>query len=445
LLVGHSAGKMISAIFFMNQKGEVLISRIYRDDISRGVANAFRLEVIGVSKDVRSPIKNIGSTSFMYIKTGGIYVVAVSRQNVDAAMVFEVLNCIVDIFKSYFEGNFDEEGIRNHFVLTYELLDEILDFGYPQNSNTDVLKLYITQGQSRIKISASDRKAQEKIAKINKQVTGAIPWRAADIKYRKNEIYIDVVESVNLLMSGEKNVLRADVSGKVTMKCVLSGMPECKFGMNDKVVLEKESKAGSSKKGSGIELDDVTFHQCVKLSKFDTDRTITFIPPDGEFELMKYRTTENINLPYKILPIVKEIGRSRVEASVTVKSNFHSQVFGTGVLIRIPVPKNTAVCHIISTIGRAKYIPEQEGIVWRIKKFPGNTEYTLRAEVELIASTSVEKKAWSRPPITMEFQVPMFTASGFHVRFLKVVEKSNYNTIKWVRYLTKAGNYQVRI
>lgn len=40
----------------------------------------------------------------------------------------------------------------------------------------------------------------------------------------------------------------------------------------------------------------------------------------------------------------------------------------------------------------------------------------------------------------------MFTASGLIVRFLKVFEKSNYHSIKWVRYLTKAnGGYQVRV
>lgn len=40
----------------------------------------------------------------------------------------------------------------------------------------------------------------------------------------------------------------------------------------------------------------------------------------------------------------------------------------------------------------------------------------------------------------------MFTASGLAVRFLKVFEKSNYNSVKWVRYLTKAnGTYQIRV
>lgn len=37
-------------------------------------------------------------------------------------------------------------------------------------------------------------------------------------------------------------VLSAHVSGRVVMKSYLSGMPECKFGMNDKIVIEKQGK-----------------------------------------------------------------------------------------------------------------------------------------------------------------------------------------------------------
>ena len=51
-------------------------------------------------------------------------------------------------------------------------------------------------------------------------------------------------------------MLRADVSGQVMMRCALSGMPECKFGMNDKIVLDKESRQGAPKRrGNGIEID----------------------------------------------------------------------------------------------------------------------------------------------------------------------------------------------
>lgn len=43
-----------------------------------------------------------------------------------------VLVQVVSLCKSYFGGEFSEQSIKNNFVLIYELLDEIMDFGYPQ-------------------------------------------------------------------------------------------------------------------------------------------------------------------------------------------------------------------------------------------------------------------------------------------------------------------------
>lgn len=79
------------------------------------------------------------------------------------------------------------------------------------------------------------------------------------------------------------------------MKSYLSGMPECKFGINDKIVMEAKGKGLSggsddpARSGKPVVvIDDCQFHQCVKLSKFETEHSISFIPPDGEFELMRY-------------------------------------------------------------------------------------------------------------------------------------------------------------
>jgi AP-2 complex subunit mu-1 len=63
-------------------------------------------------------------------------------------------------------------------------------------------------------------------------------------------------------------VLRNDVAGKVLMKCKLSDMPELRLGLNEA-------------------LEDVTFHQCVNLGAYEANKVVTFIPPDGEFELMR--------------------------------------------------------------------------------------------------------------------------------------------------------------
>lgn len=44
------------------------------------------------------------------------------------------------------------------------------------------------------------------------------------------------------LLSFAGSVLRCDVTGKILMKCFLSGMPDLKLGLNDKIGLEKESQ-----------------------------------------------------------------------------------------------------------------------------------------------------------------------------------------------------------
>ncbi|KAG2175992.1 hypothetical protein INT44_000471 [Umbelopsis vinacea] len=437
---------MISAFFIYNQKGEVLISRLYRHDLKRSVADIFRIQVIS-NTDVRSPIITLGSTSFFHVRHENLYIVAVTKWNANSALVFEFCYRVINIGRAYF-GKFDEEAVKNNFVVIYELLDEILDFGYPQNSETDTLKMYITT-----EVVKSER-AVEDSSKITIQATGATSWRRSDIKYRKNEAFIDVIESVNLLISNTGTVLRADVSGQILMRAYLSGTPECKFGLNDKLLLDKDAvtKSNPLRRPNAVEIDDCQFHQCVKLGKFDSDRTISFIPPDGEFELMRqwrarpfcrYRTTENVNLPFKVHPVVNEIGRTRVEYKINVKANFSPKLYAHNVVLKIPTPLNSAKVEVkVGAGGKAKYAPSENCIIWKIPRFQGQSEFTLSGEAELSAMT--HKKAWSRPPIAMDFQVLMFTSSGLLVRFLKVFEKSGYQSVKWVRYMTKAGSYQIR-
>ncbi len=47
---------------------------------------------------------------------------AVTKSNANAALVFEFLYRLVALGKGYF-GKFDEEAVKNNFVLVYELLD----------------------------------------------------------------------------------------------------------------------------------------------------------------------------------------------------------------------------------------------------------------------------------------------------------------------------------
>ncbi len=42
-------------------------------------------------------------------------------------------------------------------------------------------------------------------------------------------------------------------------------------------------------------------------------QVVSFVPPDGEFELMSYRCSDNIHLPFRVLPVVNEQSRTRLE------------------------------------------------------------------------------------------------------------------------------------
>jgi len=438
---------MISSLFITTSKGEILIIRQYKDNVSRSECQTFCNRVVA-SKDLRNaPIHRIGECSFLHTSTSDdIVFVAVTRENVNACTVFKLLYRFVELLRSYFP-QVDENAVRKNFVLIYELLDEVIDCGYPQIMEPEILKRYITQGGMKM----SDFNDEEQLKQITIAATGATPWRPdGTIKHRKNEVYIDVVENVNVLVSQKGTLLKSDVQGQVLVKCQLSGMPECKFGMNDKLVMNKPNASGvSAASGSvtaagTVALDDVRFHQCVRLSKFESERAITFIPPDGSFELMSYRITENIDCPFKIFPVVQERGRTKVDVTIKIKSVFEKSVSANNVVVSIPCPKQTASANVISiSSGKAKYEPTNGSFVWRIRRFPGETEFVLQAELDLIAT--VAEKHWSKPPISVDFQVPMFTASGLRVRFLRVQEKSNYKPVKWIRYLTKAGTYQHRL
>ena len=129
----------------------------------RNLGAAFRTHILnakdGEGSASATPVRVLGSCSFLYMRSSDVYILAVTRNNANAMLTFQfmsnvrpllcaraLLPCatgsrgspravraqIVTLFKSYFGGEFSEQSIKGNFVLIYELLDETLDFGFPQ-------------------------------------------------------------------------------------------------------------------------------------------------------------------------------------------------------------------------------------------------------------------------------------------------------------------------
>ena len=427
----------ISALLFLDTKGKPVLQRDYRGDIpvTSETAETF-IRLLAELDDDHSSLSPIvfdedNSTTYTYIQYSNLYLVALSRTNSNAAAILSFLHKLVSIFKHYFR-ELEEESLRDNFVIAYELLDEVMDFGYPQFTEAQVLSEYI-------KVNAYKMAMQPKPPMA---VTNAVSWRNENIHYKKNEVFLDVVESVNLLVNSNGTVVSSEVVGALKMRAYLSGMPECKLGLNDKVLFDAQGRGGTQK---AVDLEDIKFHQCVRLASFERDRTISFIPPDGAFDLMSYRLSQQVKPLIWVECQVEKHSRSRTEYFVKARSGFKDRSTATDVEIMLPLPPDAISPVFKTSQGNAIYAPEHDALVWKIKQFPGGREFTMRARFGLPSVAAEEVSLGRMPPIKVKFSIPYFSVSGIQVRYLKVTEKSGYPSLPWVRYLTEAGSYELRM
>jgi len=423
------------AIYILDSKGRVLINRGYREDLPGNIAQKFASKLLEEEDVSVKPVIEDEGLSYIWVKHNNLIFMAVLERNANAMMVLLFLYKLIEVFEDYFE-DLQEESIRDNFVIIYELLDEMMDFGYPQITEPKTLKEYITQQGHKL----------TKQVRVPENATGQTPWRPQGIKHRKNEVFLDVIESINLLVASNGTLLRSEIVGSCKVRCFLSGMPELRLGLNDRVQFESSGsdKSATTGKGKTIEMEDVTFHQCVKLTHFENNKTISFTPPDGEFELMTYRLNTNVKPLIWVEARVESYKNSRVEYLVKAKSQFKPRSTANNVQIFIPVPPDADSPKFKASIGTVEYDPAKNAIVWTIKQFQGAREYLLRAHFGLPSITDEENQT-GKPPITVKFEIPYFTVSGIQVRYLKIVEKSGYQALPWVRYITQSGDYQIKL
>ena len=140
----------------------------------RNAAENFRMHVIRDKNNDAAPITTHNKCFFFHIRVEDVYLVVASRQNANAVMCFNFLYALVDIYKSYFDGKFNEKTVLNNFVLIYELLDEVMDFGYPQITNDDMLQLYILS--EKLKRKRKKDTSASSASDVTIQATGAVSW-----------------------------------------------------------------------------------------------------------------------------------------------------------------------------------------------------------------------------------------------------------------------------
>eukprot|EP00299_Pterocystis_sp_00344_P017303 c8674_g1_i2.p1 GENE.c8674_g1_i2~~c8674_g1_i2.p1 ORF type:complete len:279 (-),score=60.59 c8674_g1_i2:486-1322(-) len=180
-------------------------------------------------------------------------------------------------------------------------------------------------------------------------------WRRDGIHYDKNELYLDVSESINLVMIAEDlgngnskmTLVDTDVAGTMLVRSRLSGMPGCKLSYTSQ------------------NIDTIVYHPCVKADKYEAG-IVKFIPPDGQTELARYRISKHVKLPFRVLPVIRQLDEHHLEVKVNIKAAFGKDLSASDVVLRIPCPRNTTSFTSKVSKGTVSYYNELECLLWKL-------------------------------------------------------------------------------
>ncbi|XP_054788925.1 AP-4 complex subunit mu-like [Prosopis cineraria] len=451
---------MISQFFVLSKRGDNIVFRDYRGEVQKGSAEIFFRKVKFWKDDGQEeapPVFNVDGVNYFHVKVAGLLFVATTRINISPSFVLELLQRIARVIKDYL-GVLSEDSLRKNFVLVYELLDEVIDFGYVQTTSTEVLKSYvfnepIVVDAARLSplgpatIFAQGAKRMPGTA-VTKSVVATDPGGK-----RREEIFVDIIEKISITFSSSGYILTSEIDGTIQMKSYLSGNPEIRLALNDDLTIgggQGPTYGYNSSTGSGaVVLDDCNFHESVRLDSFDMDKTLTLIPPDGEFPVMNYRMTQEFRSPFRINALIEEAGTHKAEVILKIYAEFASGVTANTIKVQMPLPTHTTRVSFeleSGAVGQTTDFKEaNKRLEWGLKKITGGSEHTLRAKLTFSQESrgNITKESG---PVSMTFTIPMYNASRLQVKYLQIAKKyGTQEPYRWVRYVTQANSYVARV
>jgi AP-3 complex subunit mu len=142
----------------------------------------------------------------------------------------------------------------------------------------------------------------------------AIPWRRSNVKHTSNELYVDIVETLSVILAPSGRPLSAFANGSILFTAKISGVPD--------LILNLSIPSGKHTIDRVLELP--TFHPCVRLARWkEHPGELSFVPPDGKFLLAGYEVnllptndwtsktaSRNLTLPVtiEVLPSLGPVG-----------------------------------------------------------------------------------------------------------------------------------------
>uniref|UniRef100_A0A8C8S2H4 Stonin 2 n=1 Tax=Pelusios castaneus TaxID=367368 RepID=A0A8C8S2H4_9SAUR len=321
--------------------------------------------------------------------------------------------------------------------------------------------------------------------------TSSTDLSTVGLNYQEEEITVDVKDEFHgILAKGDNRILQHSVLTHIHVLSFLSGLAECRLGLNDILIKGNEIVARQdimpTTTTKWIKLYNCRFHSCVDEEIFNSSHIIQFNPLDAcRFELMRFRTIfAEKTLPFTLRTAATVSGAEvEVQSWLMMSTGFSSnrdpllQVPCENVMVRYSVPnewvKNFRREGVLGekslkakvnkgasfgstsvsgsepvmrvTLGTAKYEHAFNSIVWRINRLPDKNSasghpHCFFCHLELGSDREVPS-SFARY-VDVEFDMPTTSASKATIRSISVQDKTDVR--KWVNY-SAHYSYKVEI
>lgn len=395
-----------------------------RSIMSRAVLDTFfeAQRKATIPEEVPPTIAN-GKQYLISVYREKLFYIGLVQTDVPPLFVMEFLHRVADVFTDYFE-NCNEKTILANLVTIYQILEEMLDSGFPLMVEPNILKELI-KPPSWIKAldNLTGNKAMKEVLPTGQ--LSHTSWRRQDVKHNNNEIFVDLIECLDVIMDKNGSLITAEIRGKIACKSKLSGMPDLTLSFVN-----------------GRLLDDVSFHPCVRLARWEKERVLSFVPPDGDFVLASYAVGSQcqFGIPLHVRPSINfsEQGHGRIDVELSLKSTGGQAV--EEVVLTCQMPKVVNSVSTNCSFGSQIFDQVNKTLKWRIGKLPMDKAITMKGTISCAPGQPIPD---GNPALMIEFKVFSYCSSGVKVNKLDLFGEK-YKPFKGVKYQTKSGRYQIR-
>ncbi|KAI3652983.1 hypothetical protein MP228_002408 [Amoeboaphelidium protococcarum] len=274
-------------------------------------------------------------------------------------------------------------------------------------------------------LRSSSQLYQQRLSHIGES---QLPWRQK-ASYSQEQIYLDIIETVSISTVCGKVI--GQIDGTVLCKSRLSGMPEVQLELKNSHL---------------IDIDASHVHQCVRLKQFAESRVLSFIPPDGQCELLDYVVplTDQSQIPLAITPSISFSGKQGLlTITLQLKSDYLQNI--QNIEVTVELPSDVDIMSIQGTQGEYyQTLSSEQCIKWAIPKLSLKDVCQLQAKLQMPGG---DKDSQSNVNISglvrVSFQVQRYLMSQLGIKRLSVDGTGKQDVYKGVRVSTRVKKYEI--